>query len=146
MKKLERGWERASMARVVREGLSACPLLFFDLNYDTSQGSFLACWPATPLQGSSVSTLTPGFLAEDTEEAISSGSSGNQLSSVPRAPGQASSGPWLLPKPHPPEISARTPSPLWPPMRGPWRGRPPFDQGHRAEFTERVQQIELPRA
>lgn len=26
------------------------------------------------------------------------------------------------------------------------RAFPPFDQGHRAEFTQRVQQIELPQA
>lgn len=47
MEKLERGRERASMAGVVRAGLSACPLLFFGLNYGspTSQGLFLARQP-----------------------------------------------------------------------------------------------------
>lgn len=86
----------------------------------------IPCMSATtPLQGSSASVLTPGFPAGDTEEATPSESSGNQPSSVPRALGQASGGPWLLPKPHPPEVSARTPSPLWPPKRGPWRGRSP---------------------
>ena len=49
----------------------------------------------------------------------SSWSSGDQVSSLPEAPGLASGGPSLLLQPHPPEASARTLGLIRPPRGGP---------------------------
>lgn len=59
----------------------------------------------------------------------SSGSSGDQVSSLPEAPGLASGDPSLLLESHSPEVTARTLGLIRSPRGGPWRGPPPLQPG-----------------